>query len=309
MHRVLLALMLVTAAPVAAQAGYLSGVHAYNAGDFETAFTELEPLADEGNVGAQYYIGQMYITGRGVERNEELGVEYMLDAAEGGDGRAQVNLGLFYESGRGVEQDLETAAEWYTEAAEAGLPFAQTKLGVLYQRGAGVRQDYAKAMDLYEAAAAQDDVYALRNLGYLYENGLGVEQDLATAEAWYRRAIELGYPGALNNLAWMLAMRQERLDEALDLAEQAVDAMPTPTFIDTLGFVHFQRGEYDEAIRAYERSVGMFDGDWTVIDRLGDAYFEAGDLQRARDSWQRAASAAPAGPEREAVERKLDSAS
>ncbi|MEZ5666725.1 MAG: tetratricopeptide repeat protein [Alphaproteobacteria bacterium] len=307
MHRALLALMLVVATPVAARAGYLSGVHAFNSGDFETAYEELAPLADSGNASAQYYIGQMYLTGRGVERDEHRAFDYLSTAAESGDARAQVNLGLMYESGRVVERDLSQAAEWFSEAAEAGLPFAQTKLGVLYQRGEGVAQDYARALQLYESAAAQEDVYAIRNLGYLYENGLGVPQDFAAAEEWYRRAITDGYPGAMNNLAWMLASRHDRLDEALDLAEQAVDVHPSPTFIDTRGYVHFQRGEYDLAIADYERSLNMFDGDWTVIDRLGDAYLGAGQVDRARETWQRAAEAAPEGAERDALMAKIAS--
>jgi TPR repeat protein len=306
MHRALLAFMLAVATPVVAQAGYLAGVHAFNNGDFATAYEELAPLAEEGNSGAQYYLGQMYLTGRGVERDEARAFELLRQAADAGDARAQVNMGLFYEAGRIVPRDEAAAAEWFRQAADAGMPFAQTKLGVLYQRGDGVAQDYDRARELYEAAGAQGDVYALRNLGYLFENGLGVEQDFAEAERWYRLAIAEGYPGAMNNLAWMLATNQDRLDEALELARRAVDLQPTPTFIDTLGYVHFQRGEYDEAVAAYERSLSMFDGDWTVIDRLGDAYFESGDLARAEATWRRAADAAPAGPERDAVIRKLD---
>jgi uncharacterized protein len=301
----LLAFMLAIAAPVAAQAGYLAGVHAFNNGDFEAAYTELAPLAEEGNSGAQYYLGQMYLTGRGVDRDEARAFELLSAAAEAGDARAQVNMGLFYEAGRMVERDVVAAAEWFRQAADAGMPFAQTKLGVLYQRGEGVDLDLDRARELYEAAAAQGDVYALRNLGYLFENGLGVEQDFAEAERWYRLAMAEGYPGAMNNLAWMLATNQDRLDEALALAQQAVDLHPTPTFIDTLGYVHFQRGEYDQAVAAYERSLAMFDGDWAVIDRLGDAYYEAGDIVKAQETWQRAATAAPAGPERDGVEKKL----
>ncbi|MGF1625562.1 MAG: tetratricopeptide repeat protein [Alphaproteobacteria bacterium] len=306
MHRALLAFMLAIATPVAAQAGYLAGVHAFNDGDFATAFAELAPLAEDGNTSAQYYLGQMYLTGRGVERDEARAFVLLSAAAEAGDARAQVNMGLFYESGRMVERDLSTAASWFAKAAEAGMPFAQTKLGVLYQRGAGLALDYDRARELYQAAAAQGDVYALRNLGYLYENGLGVEQDYDEAERWYRAAMAEGYPGAMNNLAWMLAARQVRLDEALELAQHAVDLHPTPTFIDTLGYVHFQRGEYEAAVAAYERSLAMFDGDWSVIARLGDAYNEVGEVSKAQETWQRALGAAPAGPERDALVKKLE---
>ena len=41
-------------------------------------------------------------------------------AAEQGDAVAQFNLGQMYRTGRGVQQNSETAVMWYTKAAEQG---------------------------------------------------------------------------------------------------------------------------------------------------------------------------------------------
>ena len=46
--------------------------------------------------------------------------------AEAGDAEAQYQLGVMFESGRGVARDYRQAAEWYRRAAEQGHVFAQT---------------------------------------------------------------------------------------------------------------------------------------------------------------------------------------
>ena len=42
------------------------GIEAYEQGDFETALRELKPLAEQGNEGAQFYLGVMFDRGKGV---------------------------------------------------------------------------------------------------------------------------------------------------------------------------------------------------------------------------------------------------
>src|SRR5262249_26785805 len=57
----------------------------------------------------------------------------------------------------------------------------------------------------------------------------------------YRRILarEPGNVVALNNLAWLLAHREDGREEALKLAERAVDAAgPLPALLDTRGVVH-----------------------------------------------------------------------
>jgi TPR repeat protein len=87
-----------------------------------------------------------------------------LPLAELGDVEAQFNLGVLYDEGAGVEQDLAIAADWYRKAAEQGFIDAQTNLGVMYYYGQGVTRDYQKAAEWFRLAAAQGDTEAS---GYL----------------------------------------------------------------------------------------------------------------------------------------------
>ena len=73
--------------------------------------------------------------------------------AEGGDAMAQFNLGLLHETGRGVAEDLAQAAAWYERAALQGVTQAQFNLALLHQTGRGVEKDGTHALYWLEVAA------------------------------------------------------------------------------------------------------------------------------------------------------------
>ena len=96
------------------------GVEAYNKGDYATALKEWTPLADLGNVKAQYNLGLMYDMGKGVLQDYKEAVRWYQLAAEQGYSSAQHNLGLLYFNGRGVPQDHQEAVKWITLSADQG---------------------------------------------------------------------------------------------------------------------------------------------------------------------------------------------
>ena len=67
--------------------------------------------------------------------NYEQIIPKLLKAAEKGDVKAQYNLGVLYHTGKGVDKDYAQAALWYRKAAEQGNGKAQFYLGNLYQSG------------------------------------------------------------------------------------------------------------------------------------------------------------------------------
>lgn len=80
----------------------------------------------------------------------------LLDEAYEGQSEAQLALAYRYLSGNGVEQNDEKAAEWFETAASAGSPEAQTQLGLMYFSGSGVQVSQAEAVTWIGMAAAQD---------------------------------------------------------------------------------------------------------------------------------------------------------
>jgi len=119
-----------------------------------------------------------------------------LPLAEAGEIEAQFGIGLLYERGQAVLRDLEAAASWYALAAEQGSMRAQTQLGGMYARGDGVPEDWGQALAWWRRAEAQGSKRAKFHLGQAYQYGSGVERDLETAIQWYDKAAALGFGAA-----------------------------------------------------------------------------------------------------------------
>jgi TPR repeat protein len=80
--------------------------------------------------------------GRGVSRNYAETAEWYRKSADQGDVAAQYKLGDMYLDGQGVPQDYDEALKWYRKSADQGNEAAQYKLGLMYAKGQGVPQDY-----------------------------------------------------------------------------------------------------------------------------------------------------------------------
>jgi Flp pilus assembly protein TadD len=127
------------------------------------------------------------------------------------------------------------------------------------------RPDQAEATLRTLVALAPEEPGARLRLAALLE-GQGRR---AEALVVYGRAVdEMGREGAgallVNNYAYLLALEEQDLDAALELARWAVVQEPdNPAFRDTLGWIHFLRGQYsqaeDELLRAYDLCRGDLD--------------------------------------------------
>lgn len=80
----------------------------------------LEPLAAQGYAVAQFNLGVLHDTGRGVWQDHKLAAQWYRKAAKQGHAAAQFNLGGLYYEGQGVPKDLVRASIWFTLAAIAG---------------------------------------------------------------------------------------------------------------------------------------------------------------------------------------------
>ena len=62
-------------------------------------------------------------------------LKYYSKAANKGDDKAQFELGLMYQTGKGVTKNTPEAIKWWQQAANQGNVFAQYSLGVMYDLG------------------------------------------------------------------------------------------------------------------------------------------------------------------------------
>ena len=117
-------------------------------------------------------------------------------------------------------------------------------------------------------------------LGALYDENKNKDKSIASM----KRAIELNPKNApaLNYLGYTWAEMGVQLDEAEDLIARALKIAPNDGFyIDSLGWVYYQKGDYPRAVEQLERAVELTVDDPTIIEHLGDAYEKAGRVDRA----------------------------
>lgn len=160
------------------------GLEAYDRRDFNTAQREWEPLAEQGNARAQYFLGLVHNNVRSGKLDFRAAANWFRRAADQGLAEAQTNLGFMYVSGSGVKQDYQLAVRWFRLAAEQGFAKSQFLLGVMHQKGRGVPQDDEEAAKWYRLAAEREDVLAPGYLSAMYLFGKGVPKNITYALMW-----------------------------------------------------------------------------------------------------------------------------
>jgi len=151
--------------------------------------------------------------------------------------------------------------------------------------------DAARARELFDRAAEADPTsaqyaYAAAQIALAAGDPSGAEERLR--EALRRDPAHLE---ASNDLAWILAERGERLDEALVLARRAAAWKPEATILDTLGWVQLRRGEAEEAAETFRRARDLAPDSPSIAYRLGLAMARTGQEDRARELLEEALAA------------------
>ncbi len=133
-----------------------AGLIAYNDRDYKTALSIWQPLAKQGNLYAQFYLGLMYDKGHGVLQDYSQAEKWYRLAAEKGVAKAQFNLGAMHK----LNKNYKEAGIWYSFAAEQGLTEGQYSLGSLYRWGKEVSRDYVRAHMWLNLATSNGDISA-----------------------------------------------------------------------------------------------------------------------------------------------------
>jgi len=173
------------------------------------------------------------------------------------------------------------------------------------------RNRFPDAVGAYDGAVARVEPSDGRYWSLYYSRGIALERsgNWARAEADFLRALELqkDQPLVLNYLGYSWVEKRQHLDRALKMIERAVELRPNDGYIvDSLGWAHFQLGDYPQATQYLERAIELLPEDPTINDHLGDAYWRSGRLAEARYQWQRALQFQPEADEVKTIDAKLD---
>ncbi len=261
------------------------------------------------------YLGEIDVR----KKNDSTAVEYFKVATNLAEWNAQIWVrlgGLLFDTKRYKE-----AIRYMGKAAEK-FPndFA---VNLIYGLSLSSVNEHLKAKDALQRALNinSDDVTALSAIGYtlnqLKEDDAALvhldkallhepknlqvisiialihetRKNYAVSDSLYASAIKIDSTNVLilNNFAYSLAERGIKLQEALSMAERAIEKEPkNSSYLDTIGWIYFKLGEYKKAKLNIEEATKIEDNNATLLDHLGDVYFKLGNKTKALENWNKA---------------------
>lgn len=126
------------------------------------------------------------------------------------------------------------------------------------------------------------------DLMYDYAMVLESQQNFTEMEKQLRKVIQLAPENqhAYNALGYSFADRNIRLDEATTLIEKANQLAPEdPYILDSLGWVHFRKGEHAKAEEILRKAFSMRT-DPEIAAHLGEVLWVKGDQSEALQIWR-----------------------
>ena len=245
---------------------------------------------DERDGEAQYYLGRIYENrkqyDRAIDWYEEVHVsDYQFDARL----RIADMLGLGGQTDEAIE---------HLDAMLKGSQSNGSLVRIYVAKGELLRmaRRYEEAMTVFNTALG----IIPGNSDLLYARALVAERlgriDQLETDLKFILKTEPDNAHALNALGFTLADQTDRFEEAYDYLKRAIEIMPDdPAIIDSLGWVQYRMGNYDEAERLLRTALSRFD-DAEIAAHLGEVLWVKGKQQEARGIWQKALEKSPDDP-------------
>lgn len=166
--------------------------------DYPKALEYYKRASEHGDSTAPCYVGEMYLKGEGVEKDEAQAYEWFKKAEGMGSVYGKYLLGKCYMDGISVPQDTAKAISLYTEAAKYDSD-AQFDLGLRYIEGNAVKKDIKKGI-AYLEKSAEDKEEAQSKLAEIYYAGKIVKKDEDRAHGLWQKAAKSGDADAKDSL-------------------------------------------------------------------------------------------------------------
>jgi tetratricopeptide (TPR) repeat protein len=117
------------------------------------------------------------------------------------------------------------------------------------------------------------------------------QKKYAEAENVFREVIAANpkNANALNSFGYMLAERGQKLDESVSLVQRALALDPgNPAYLDSLGWAYYKQNRFELAEKPLKEAAAKLPDVSVIQDHLGDVLNKRGQYQDAIDAWQRA---------------------
>ncbi|MDD2915474.1 MAG: tetratricopeptide repeat protein [Gallionella sp.] len=268
--------------------------------DLQDAEAQLQQALSKGKKDqdtVQYYLGQL---SEAKENEEDAMLHYR--AVKDGEYRFTAQLRVAYLlSKRGK---LEEARE-HLQRIQAGSNQQRVQLLLIE---AQLLRDAKRAEDAYQVL--QQGLVKLPNHpDLLYEAAMLADKigKPVVFEQLMRKLIQVkpDHAHAYNALGYSLLERNERIPEAVELVEKALQLAPDDIAImDSVGWGYYRSGKLDESVKILRRAFAG-NPDPEIASHLGEALWVRGDKEEAKKIWQDSLKTHPGNALLQAVIKKF----
>ena len=133
-----------------AHADFIDGTNLYSNGDYNGAYNEFLPEANNGDYLSEYYLGKMYF------------------------------------EGTGITKDYTQSLTWYEKAAEQNDSISQMQTALMYKYGLGTNKNYIQAYKWFKIVSLNGDLTALNHLKFItkYMSNTNIQEAELLVESW-----------------------------------------------------------------------------------------------------------------------------
>ena len=214
-------------------------------------------------------------------------------------GRANTHLRLA-ELLIGPLKESERAVKILTEARERfhNIPEFTYYLGIALREAKHPQAAVATFEEALNEALNENE--GMLTARFYFEYGAAADQAglYDKAADLLRKSVALDPANAAeayNYIGFMWAEHNLHLDEAEEMIGRALQLDPNNgAYLDSLGWVHYRKGKYDDALNELLRAAqNLTQDDPIVFEHIGDAYSKLNRVSQALDFWQKAIALNP----------------
>lgn len=230
--------------------------------------------------------------------------------------REQYRLALSKEPGTAnawqqllyCNSELEDYQSMITDCEAAVVYFPNESLYYFYGSIAATRlNNYAKAVEFASAGIkVADDEEMLTQLYATWGDAAHYLKKYSECDSVYALALKLKPDNtyALNNFAYFLSLRSDKLDQAEKMSKRSLELDSTnSSYMDTYGWILYKQGNYSGAYEWIQKALQKSESSADVLEHMGDVYYKLGQTDNALSYWKKAAEA---GSTSEYIQRKIN---
>lgn len=188
-------------------AQYKLALKYFEEGRFDSAYVYFNKAASKGLAEAQFRLGGMYLSGKGVSKINPMealnliqkAADQRYEPAQNKHKVLQDDMNVQYKlaSDYYEQREFNSAYFFFHRAALKGHQISQLKLGEMYMSGKGVEKNKKEAIVWFRKVAIQGDANAQYFLAALFYKDRTDEKNYNKAKLWFKKAADQGHKKAL----------------------------------------------------------------------------------------------------------------